>query len=369
MTILIISHTEHYINAAGEVCGWGPTVREVDYLADTYGKVIHIACLDKKTPAPRSASRYRSNHVEFVGIPIFGGPSLQDKLKILTLSPTVVRTVFKQLKRADIFQFRSPTAMGTYLIPALTWCSTKKGWFKYAGNWAQKKKPLSYGFQKRFLERYQNRPVTINGRWNGQKKHVHTFENPSLTENDLKSGEACLAKKNYNQALIACFVGRLESAKGVDRIIENLSQLSKKGVTEVHFVGDGDQSKKYKSQTANSSVNCIFHGFSDQSTVFEIYRLSHLLLLPTTASEGFPKVIAEAANFGCIPVVSNVSSIPQYINEKNGFVWDVSAGTFSAFLSEINFDSNLRNKAQSVRVFSELFTFEALSKKLEKHVF
>ena len=43
--------------------------------------------------------------------------------------------------------------------------------------------------------------------------------------------------------------------------------------------------------------------------------------MPTTASEGFPKVLAEAMNFGCVPIVSNISSIGQYIKtEETGFV-------------------------------------------------
>src|SRR5690606_26497479 len=38
-------------------------------------------------------------------------------------------------------------------------------------------------------------------------------------------------------------------------------------------------------------------------------------------SEGFPKVISEALNYGCVPVVSNVSAIGQYIEDgEQGFV-------------------------------------------------
>ena len=43
--------------------------------------------------------------------------------------------------------------------------------------------------------------------------------------------------------------------------------------------------------------------------------------MPTTASEGFPKVIAEAMNYGCLPIVSNISSIGHYIkHQQNGFL-------------------------------------------------
>ncbi|WP_208504286.1 glycosyltransferase family 4 protein [Roseivirga sp. E12] len=369
MIILVISHTEHYLDPTGKVCGWGPTVREIDHLANTHGKVIHVACLSKKTPPPRSSSPYESGNVEFIGIPSFGGTGLHNKLQVIITAPIIIKTVFTQLKRADIFQFRAPTAMGIYLIPVLTWFSSKWGWFKYAGNWIQKKKPMSYAFQKKFLELYQKRPVTVNGNWQGQKSHVFTFENPSLSLLDLKKGEECFLIKKYEGPLTACFVGRLEKPKGVERIIKSLHVLSEKGVKEVHFVGDGNLSKEYKSLVINSSVKCHFHGFLNKLEISEIYRCSHLLLLPTTASEGFPKVIAEAANYGCVPVVSNVSSIPQYINETNGFIWDVTASTFENFLSSTVFDSGLRNKAQSARLVSRLFTFRAFSEKLDKWVF
>ena len=66
-----------------------------------------------------------------------------------------------------------------------------------------------------------------------------------------------------------------------------------------------------------------FHGFLSRAGVFEIYANSQVFLLPTIASEGFPKVIAEAINFGCIPIASNISSIRQYVKDgENGFLLD-----------------------------------------------
>ena len=38
-------------------------------------------------------------------------------------------------------------------------------------------------------------------------------------------------------------------------------------------------------------------------------------------SEGFPKVIGEAMNYGCVPIVSDVSCVSQYVkHEENGFL-------------------------------------------------
>jgi len=170
MRILVISHTEHF-EKDGRIVGWGPTVRELDHLAQHFGEVIHVACFYPNKVASSSAQEYRSGNVNFVSIPAYGGSSFLAKLRILSTAPTIIKTVFRELKRADAFQFRAPTSMGIYLIPLLTLFTRKKGWFKYAGNWMQSNPPMSYRFQRIWLKKMNHRKVTINGKWQGQKDH------------------------------------------------------------------------------------------------------------------------------------------------------------------------------------------------------
>ena len=67
-------------------------------------------------------------------------------------------------------------------------------------------------------------------------------------------------------------------------------------------------------------MQITFHGLLPRSKVHELFVRSHALILPSK-SEGFPKVISEAMNYGCIPIVSNVSSIGHYVkNGKNGLL-------------------------------------------------
>ncbi|MGB4322708.1 MAG: glycosyltransferase, partial [Anaerolineaceae bacterium] len=40
-----------------------------------------------------------------------------------------------------------------------------------------------------------------------------------------------------------------------------------------------------------------------------------MILLPSTASEGWPKVLSEAMAYGVVPLASDVSSIPQIFKE------------------------------------------------------
>jgi glycosyltransferase involved in cell wall biosynthesis len=91
-------------------------------------------------------------------------------------------------------------------------------------------------------------------------------------------------------------------------------------VGHVHIVGDGPERSNIKSLLDGSLLNATFHGFLDRDSVFEILAQSHILVLPSS-TEGFPKVIAEAWCYGCVPVVSQVSAIDQYvINGVNGFL-------------------------------------------------
>ena len=164
--------------------------------------------------------------------------------------------------------------------------------------------------------------MTINGKWYNQPEQCITFENPCLTKKYRLEGKEISNKKTYTAPFTYCFAGRLEDEKGVRRIIEAFKFLKEKDkVKEVHLIGHGINMNVYRALALDSGIKFNFHGFLKFDQVFEIFKKSHFFLLPSSASEGFPKVIAEAINFGCIPIVSNVSSIGQYIRDgKNGFI-------------------------------------------------
>ncbi|OUR93391.1 capsular biosynthesis protein [Flavobacteriales bacterium 34_180_T64] len=324
MKLAIISHTEHYRAPDGNILGWGPTITEINHLLDIFDEIYHVAMLYDKV-APPSALPYVSNRITFVPIPAVGGKSISSKINSIRNAPKIISIVSNTLKKIDVFQLRAPTGIGVFLIPYLTLFIKKKGWFKYAGNWNQSQPPLGYAIQ-RFMLKQQSRKVTINGQWEMQPKHCITFENPCLTEKNLIEGDLAIEHKSKEDKLIFCFVGRLERQKGVERIIKafnNLEESDKNKINEVHFIGDGEEKEYFIKLTKNSGVKFHFHGFLPRNQVFDVYKKANVFLLPSSASEGFPKVIAEAINFGCIPLVSNVSSIAQYVRHgKNGIVLD-----------------------------------------------
>lgn len=324
MKLAIISHTEHYKTEDGTLVGWGATINEINHLLDVFDEIHHIAMFyDAK--APKSALPYQSDKIHFVPIPAAGGRTALSKLKLLWNAPKTISKVHKTLKLVDCFQLRTPTGIGVFLIPFLMIFVKKKGWFKYAGNWNQEQPPIGYRLQRSMLKR-QNRMVTINGTWSHQPKHHLSFENPCLSLKDIENGKFTRKKKSFEGPLSFCFVGRLEKEKGVERIIKAflaLADSEQKYIKAIHLVGEGDDFEYFKSLVKESFIKYYFHGALSRQEVFRIYKESHVFLMPTTASEGFPKVIAEAMNFGCIPIVSNISAIGHYIkHQENGFLLD-----------------------------------------------
>jgi glycosyltransferase involved in cell wall biosynthesis len=322
LKLTIISHTEHYKLPDGTIVGWGPTITEINFLSEIFDEIHHIAMLHN-VEAPESSLPYINDNIKFVPLKPTGGRNLYEKLRVLFSAPSVIRTVNSTLSKTDCYQLRAPTGIGVFLIPYLTLFSKKKGWYKYAGNWKQVSPPLGYALQRSMLKR-QKRKVTINGTWENQKPHCLSFENPCLTDSDIKVGKDIRQAKNKETIVNFCYAGRLEREKGVERTIKAFNSLPKElaeTVGKVHLIGNGSEVDYFKKLSKNSSIDFVFHGFLSTEKLFEIYKESHFFIMPTTASEGFPKVLAEAMNFGCVPIVSKISSIGQYVqDDKNGML-------------------------------------------------
>jgi|SRR5690554_15645 len=371
MKLAIISHTEHYRDAESNIVGWGPTISEINHLAQDFDTIYHVAFCYDESPPP-SALPYQHENIVFVPLKPVGGPGLFNKLNIVLQAPAILKTIAQTLQKVDVFQFRAPTGMGVIVIPYLTWFSRKKGWFKYAGNWVQDHPPAGYAIQRWWLKR-QQRIVTINGRWKDQPEHCLSFENPCLTQTEREEGAKVIKSKTFTPPFRFCFVGRLEDAKGVQRILDAFANFNHLDFVErIHFIGDGEKRVHYKEVAAQHNLPAVFHGFLDRADVFKIYKQCHYFLLPSSASEGFPKVIAEAMNFGCIPIVSDVSSIGQYVNSKNGFILDTcSANGLADVLDNVGAMSaaDLESRARTGYESVGNFTFKHYRQRIQKEIF
>jgi glycosyltransferase involved in cell wall biosynthesis len=372
--LVVVSHTPHQMGPDGRPVGWGPTVRELDFLADAWQEVVHVACLEDG-PAPKSSLPYTRDNIRIEPIPVFGGKSLREKLDILTKAPRILRTVRRALEGASEVQVRVPMGIGLFLLP---WFALQRRdyrfWVKYANNWGQQRPPRGYALQRWFLRRnFLGCPVTINGSWPGQPSHCLSFENPCLFEKDVAAGALTAARKALHPPYRLAFTGRLEDDKGVSRILDALDGTGPEWVERVDFIGDGPDAIRLQASAARHGDRVRFHGFREGAFVHEVLASAHFFLLPTTASEGFPKVVAEAGCHGCIPVVSDVSSIPHFVRDGgNGFLWrTASSETFPEVLTRALGTPGDRLSAIALEAnrLAALFTMERYLRRLKEEVF
>ena len=336
--LLIISHTAHYHQEDGTVVGWGPTVRELNHLASLFTAVTHIAPLHSQPP-PSSSLPYTAPNVTLRPVSAAGGAGIKAKLGILTQIPGYWRVIQEELRRADAVHVRCPANISLVALFALMFSSQPRlRWVKYAGNWcAYPNEAFSYKLQRALLRwRVTRSQVTVNGRWPTSPAHVHSFNNPSLSAEDIAAGQRAAKQKQLSQPLNLFFAGRLEDAKGVPHILEICEGLQAEGVAfALHLAGDGSRRPFYERwvREAGMETAVTFHGWLPRPKLADFYAQAHFFLLPS-ASEGWPKVLSEAMAYGAVPLASAVSSIPQIL-AKTGAGLAIPAEDPAAYVQAI----------------------------------
>ena len=316
MRLLVISHTPHYYRQ-GQLVGWGPTVRELDALSDLCTELVHLAPVHDD-PAPASALSYTSASVRLEPVPAVGGPSLRDKWQIVRLIPGYLRAMRAALAGADAVQVRCPANISLIAILYLTLRRQPPiRWVKYAGNWQPEgPDPLAYRFQRWWLRRgWQGGMVTVNGRWPHQPAHITSFFNPSLSQTEIKAAQEATSQKCLTAPLRLLFVGRVETAKGIEQSLRITAAL--RAAVRLDIVGDGPERVDFEQQADCLGIGHLvqFHGWLPRPKLNQFYREAHFILLPSLASEGWPKVLSEAMAYGVVPLASNISAIPQILAE------------------------------------------------------
>lgn len=315
MRLLIVSHTPHY-QSDGRIVGWGPTVRELNYLAELFEEVVHVATLYPGA-APASALPYSAPSVRTRLVAPAGGSSLPDKARILTAYPSYARVIRDELKRADAVHVRCPANISLLALALLR--REKRPayrWVKYAGNWQPDGgEAWSYGVQRRWLNENRHRGVvTVNGQWEGQPAHVRSFYNPCLTDEEAAEGRVIADAKQLSSPVELLFVGELNEGKGVGRALRVAHVLQQGGVSlRLRLLGDGPDRPRYEAWVREKGLGGVsFMGWVPRTEIARYYAAAHFILLPSR-SEGWPKVLSEAMAYGAVPVAAAVSSIPQIL--------------------------------------------------------
>ena len=363
MKLVIVSHTPHYRSAAG-IVGWGPTVREIDHLAELFREVVHIAPL-YEAAAPESAMPYMSTRVRLVAVRPAGGERARDKLGIVLRAPGWARAILREAADADVLHVRCPAGISLVTLALLPFVRRGvKRWIKYAGNWKPDgREPWTYRLQRQWLLSGRTRGVvTVNGEWPGQPEYVVPFLNPCLTEEELDEGRRVGEGKALSSPLQLLFVGSLNDSKGAGRALRALERVVGHLVdANLDVVGDGPEraSLLARAEEAGIADRVRLHGWMPRHSLSPLFARAHIILTPSE-TEGWPKVLSEAMAYGGVPVASRVSCIPQYLERfGTGRTFDTHDvnGFAGAILWYAGHPSEWREESQRAVAAARLFSY------------
>lgn len=337
------------------------TLREIEFLSDSFSFITWIGYPYTSNNGLGRLPRKSNIHLKQFP-PATGGKSIWQKLKILPYLPVLLIQLAIELSSHTVVHTRGPSvpALLTLLISRV-W--RKTFWHKYAGNWRQPILPRAYALQ-RFLLRKGSDFVAVNGRYPQDPQHIHTIENPCFSENELKESVAIAQTKEYAGNLIVLFVGRVEHKKGIFELLAAFKYV--KDSMSLHVVGPGDSMEAAISYAKENSLPVHFYGAQQRDKLNELYAIAHVLILPSRA-EGFPKVVAEGAGFGCIPICSDISSLSEYIKPGfNGFlIKDISESSIAQLLQTLPELGVLKEIAKQAVELAALFTYEKYTEKIK----
>ena len=145
------------------------------------------------------------------------------------------------------------------------------------------------------------------------------------------------------------FVGRLESNKGLDLLLE----VAQKSNLKILIVGTGPLYNNLKLQIDNYNIsNISLHGFAKNS--LEIAKLINesRALVMLSYNEGGPRVVLEALACSVPVIATSVGIVPDVINRSNGRIIDWSVEEVIGAFNEIKYQKPIIDTSQFEKISS-----------------
>ena len=136
--------------------------------------------------------------------------------------------------------------------------------------------------------------------------------------------------KSQEASVRLCTVGRAVAKKGIDTLLEALALLPADLNWQWTHIGGGPLRQELIAHTKTLGIDhrCQFMGALPQSEVLETYLETDIFILPSRIDkngdrDGLPNVIVEAQSQGIAVIATNISGIPELIEDGvNGLLVD-----------------------------------------------
>jgi len=370
VNFLIVTHVVH-TQKGTDFFAYSPYVNEMNIWLRHVNSVTIIAPLRKGEVASLQ-QEYNSSSINFIAVPEFSFINFKESIKAIGVLPIVIWKLFRAMATTQHIHLRCPGNMGLLGTLVQLFFPFKAKSAKYAGNWdPNAKQPLSYKFQKFLLRNTfltHNMQVLVYGDWENQTKNIKSFFTATYSETEA----ATLPPKSLENKIKFIFVGSLVKGKQplaalqlFERILQDLPNV------ELSFYGEGVERETLETYISKNSLqsSVFLRGNQDREEMKEIYQNSHFLMLPSK-SEGWPKVVAEAMFWGCLPIASSVSCVPFMLDfGKRGIILEAILEQNIKVIQELLVNPLEYEKRRIAAVqWSRNFTLEKFEKEITKIV-
>lgn len=369
MKFTVITHAVHKINF-DDIYAYEPYVREMN-LWFKHVKYIRVVAPISREKISALDSKYTFKNITIKKILTFNVINLKNIFFSFFKIPLVIIEIFKNIIWADHIHIRCPGNIGLLACFVQIFFPSKSKTIKYAGNWDPKsKQPISYKLQKWILSNTfltKNAKVLVYGNWKNQSKNIVPF----FTASYMKKEIVDVPKKDFSSKIKFIFVGTFSKGKQPLKSVKIVESLSKKHNVQLDMYGFGNEFDKVKKYVKNKKLSQIvkLHGNQSKEIVKKAYQTAHFLIF-ISQSEGWPKVVAEAMFWGCLPISTNVSCVKDMLgNNSRGTVIDFKTHNkeITAILEDyLKSDKKYQKKVDKAIKWSQQFTLEKFEKEIKK---
>lgn len=308
-----------------------------------------------------------------VALQEFDITSFSNILKAIPLAFVALVKIFKAMKQADHIHLRCPGNIALLACLVQILFPNKQKTAKYAGNWDPKsQQPWSYRLQKWILSNTfltRNMQVLVYGEWEGSTNNVKSFFTATYSEDEVRKSTSEI--RNLSDEVIRfLFVGTLSKGKQPLYVIQLVEELYKRGEKVIlELYGEGVLRKDLEHYIAQNNLETIvaLKGNQSKETVLKGYQNSHFLILPSK-SEGWPKVVAEAMFWGCVPIASPVSCVSFMMgNGSRGIILKEQLhNDVSQIRNVLNNQEDYKKMALDGQTWSRQFTTDKFETEISK---
>ncbi len=368
MKFTVITHVRHKKHE-GKIYAYGPYVREMNLWFNHVDEPVVVAPLYEEKPEPIHIPY--NKEPAFYRVPAFSLTSAGEIFKTLFKLPLIFWKVFRAMRHADHIHLRLPGNMGLVGSLVQILFPGKPKTVKYAGNWdPQAPAPWSYRLQKAivanpFLSR--NMKVLVYGEWPGQSRNIVPFFTASYREDEITE----VPVRELKEPVRLIYAGALSAGKRPLLAVQTAEELLRRGrKVQLDMYGDGamrPELEKYLAERPQLQKAVKLHGNRSAEELKKAFRQAHFLVF-ASKSEGWPKVVAEAMVWKCLPLTTPVSAVPYMLGhgERGSLVKPDARAIADEIERYLQHPDEYARKAQAAHDWAKQFTLEKFEREIAR---